>query len=114
MKHEWIVAFSLGMALAIPTQADNPLQPRDPAQKQERDSVYGAELMTGQERVDYHRRMRAAKTAQEREAIRLEHHKKMQARAKVQGKTLPDVPPEAPGMGPGKGLGGGMGPGYGR
>jgi hypothetical protein len=29
MKHELIVAFSLGMTLAIPVQADNPLQPQD-------------------------------------------------------------------------------------
>ena len=57
---------------------------------------------------------RAAKTEQEREQIRLEHHQKMQERAKAQGKTLPDKPPadRGPGMGPGTGGGSGTGPGY--
>ena len=56
--------------------------------------------------------MRAAKTEQERNNLRLQQHKEMQERARAQGKTLPDMPPadRGPGMGPG---GGGMGPGGG-
>jgi len=101
MKHVSGLTLALCMALALPALADNDMQ-------QER--AYGYELMTTQERNEYQTRMRAAKTEQEREAIRLEHHKKMQERAKVQGKTLPDMPPadRGPGMGPG---GKGMGPG---
>ena len=70
--------------------------------------------MTLQERNEYHNRMRVLKTEQEREAFRQEHHKLMQARARAQGKTLPDMPPAAMGpgvMGPGMGSGSGMGPG---
>lgn len=110
MKHASTLVISLGLALGIPAQAFAQAQPQ--VQTQERELIYGSELMTPQERADYQNRMRAAKTQQEREAIRLEHHKQMQARAKAQGKTLPDTPPadRGPGMGPG---GGGMGPGGG-
>lgn len=73
--------------------------------------VYGSQLMTQQERVEYRAKLRNAKTYQEREQIRLEHHKAMQARARSQGMTLPDMPPAmGGGMGP---AGGGMGPGGG-
>jgi hypothetical protein len=69
--------------------------------------------MTPQERSEYRGRMRAAKTQEEREHIRKEHHEQMKARAKEKGVTLPDEPP-ARGMGGGMGPGGGgMGPGMG-
>lgn len=109
MKHLSMLALSLCAALAMPAQADQHM-------KQER--AYGYEMMSPQERSDYQDRMRAAKTEQEREQIRLEHHKQMQERAKAQGKTLPDMPPadRGPGMGPGGGMmgpgDGGMGPDY--
>ncbi len=74
--------------------------------------IYGSQLMTQQERNAYRTQMRAAKTAEEREQLRKEHHERMQERAKAQGVTLPDEPPaRGAGMGPG---GGGMGPGGGR
>lgn len=57
--------------------------------------VYGWQLMTPEERTAYQAKMRAAKTAKERAAIRAEHHKEMQQRAKEQGVTLPDEPPPA-------------------
>jgi hypothetical protein len=93
------------MALGVAAPAAAQMSGGDP------DRIYGSELMTAQERTEYQARMRAAKTEQEREAIRLEHHNQMQERAKAQGKTLPDMPPA--GMGPGMGPGGGkgMGPG---
>jgi len=105
MKHLSILAFSLLMALGapVPAAADSHMQASE--------RVYGSEMMTRQERAEYHDRMRALKTEQEREAFRQEHHQKMQERAKAQGKTLPDMPPagRGPGMGPGDGKG--MGPG---
>jgi hypothetical protein len=76
------------------------------------DVIYGSELMTAQERHEYHVKMRSLKTAEERDAFRLEHHKQMQERAAAQGKTLPEVPPMGKGRGAGMGPGGGMGPGY--
>jgi len=66
------------------------------------EQIYGSQLMTQQERIEYRTKMRAAKTAQEREQIRNEYHEQLKERAKESGVTLPDEPP---------GRGGGMGPG---
>jgi uncharacterized protein HemX len=85
----------------------------------QQETLYGSQIMTQQERNEYHTKIRAAKTAEEREQIRKEHHERMKERAKTQGVTLPDEPPaRGGGMGPGGGGmgpgGGGMGPGGGR
>lgn len=82
-------------------------------QVREQEQIYGYQLMTPQERLEYQERMQAAKTEQEREKIRLEHHEQMKARAKERGVTLPDdVPMRGMGQGQGQGMGpgGGMGP----
>jgi len=55
--------------------------------------IYGSQLMTNQERIEHRNKMQAAKTAEEREQVRLQHHEQMQLRAKEQGVTLPDTPP---------------------
>ena len=83
---------------------------QDKIQDRTQDKVFGSQLMTKQERNEYRSKMRAAKTTQEREQIRAEHHERMQVRAKERGVTLPDEPP-ARGSGMGAGAGGGMGPG---
>jgi hypothetical protein len=75
--------------------------------------IYGSQLMTQQERMEYRNQMRAMKTQEERNAFRLEHHTRMQERARERGLTLPDSPP-AGGGGMGPGPGGGMGGGRGR
>lgn len=97
---------------AWPLQAAD--QSREQTQDQER--VYGSQLMTQQERNEYRAKMRAAKTAGEREQIRAEHHERMKMRAKERGMTLPDEPPARGGMMPpgGGGMGGGMRQGGGR
>jgi uncharacterized protein HemX len=77
----------------------------------QQETVYGSQIMTQQERNEFRTKMRAEKTAEEREQVRKEHHERMEERAKAQGVTLPDEPPaRGGGMGPG---GGGMGPGGG-
>jgi flagellar biosynthesis/type III secretory pathway protein FliH len=92
------------------TRDQDRVQTPDKDQIQDR-QIYGSQLMTQQERSEYRARMRAAKTQEEREQIRKEHHEQMKARAKEKGVTLPDEPPaRGRGMGPG---GGGMGPGMG-
>jgi hypothetical protein len=76
--------------------------------------IYGYRLMSEQERNDYRERMRNARSAEERQAIRDEHRKLMQARAKERGVTLPEPRgPRAggPGAGPGARTGPGRGPG---
>lgn len=76
--------------------------------------IYGSQMMTNQERVEHRNKLRAAKTAEEREQVRLEHHEQMKLRAKERGVELPDsLPAQGAGMGGRMGQGGGMGPGGG-
>jgi len=105
------------MGLVVPAYAaEQATQPKS-------EPIYGYRLMTNQERNEYREKMRNARSPEERQAVRDEHHKAMQARAKERGVTLPDRPrgPGAGmgpggGMGPGSGMGpgGGMGPGAGK
>lgn len=87
---------------------------------QAQEQIYGYQLMTEQERIEFQNRMRNAATPEEREKIRREHHERMKERAKQKGVTLPDEPPARGmmrrGMEPGQGMGpgkGGMGSGGG-
>lgn len=85
-------------------QEDRPAQDRDRDQDRVRDRpddaqpIYGRELMTEQERREYHERMRNLRTEEERRAYREEHHRQMQSRAAERGLTLPEPSPQtAPG-----------------
>ena len=82
------------------------------------ETVFGSQLMTQQERNEHRLKMQSAKTAEEREAVRRQHHEQMLERARQQGVTLPETPPArgagrgmGPGGGRGMGMGGGQGPG---
>ncbi len=121
------LVFTSGLALAADqdqdrtrlqdqTQDKDKLQDRDRLQDRDQDKVYGSQLMTEQERKEYQNRMRSAKSAQEQEQIRAEHHKRMQVRAKERGVSIPDDPPAKGGgmMSPGGGMGPGGGGGGGR
>lgn len=55
-----------------------------------REIIPGSELMTSQERERYRQRMRGAKSPEEEEAIRAEHRKQMQERARLRGLRLPE------------------------
>lgn len=113
-KSSLLSALACSIILAAgPVQAADQTkdQDRDQTQLRDRDQIYGSQLMTEQERIEHRNKIRSMKTVKEREAYQLEHHKRMQERAKEKGITLPDEPPMRPGsMGPG----GGMGPGPGR
>jgi len=117
-----VMSLSAGFTLAADQdriqdrlQAPDQDRIRERLQTQDQEQIYGSQLMTQQERAEFHARMRSAKTAMEREQIRNEHHQRMQERAKEQGVTLPSEPPVRGGyMGPddaGMGPGGGMGSG---
>jgi len=98
-----VLSLSAGSAMAA-----DPQPAREMAGTQAQQQVYGSQLMTIDERNEYQAKMRAAKSAEERELLRTEHHQRMQERAKARGMTLPDEPPArggGMGMGPG---GGGM------
>lgn len=58
--------------------------------------IYGWQIMTMQEQMEHRQIMSQLKTPEERNAYRLEHHKKMQERAKSMGMTLSAEPPEKP------------------
>lgn len=119
MKRKILVLSAAMSALALSagyTYAADPLPVKEKVQTQKQEPIYGSQLMTPQERTDYHARMRSAKTAEAREKIRNEHHEQMQKRAQERGVTLPEQPPvRGGGMGPGNGMGpsSGMGPGSG-
>lgn len=93
------------------TQDKDQLRTQDQLQDKQ---IYGHQLMSAEERNQFRQKMMTAKTVEEREQIRAEHHKTMQARAKAKGINLPDEPPMHRGPGSGKGPGGSMGPGGGR
>lgn len=91
-------------------QTQEQVRERDPSQEK---PVYGWQLMTEQERLEYRHRMRSMKTLEEREQFRFEHHQMMQERAQERGLAL--AAPRGPGsrgMGPG-GFGGNAGGGAG-
>ena len=120
----WLLPLAAGMLAMSPLvvgqdqvkQQDQTRQ-QDRVRTQDQEQVYGSQLMTQQERTAYRAKMRAAKTQEERERVRAEHHEQMKVRAKERGVTLPDEPPaRGGGMSPGGGMGpggGGMGPGGG-
>jgi hypothetical protein len=123
MKPLILLPLAFAIAMATPVQAQqqkrDQVQTRDPSTHsvppQAEQRAYGWELMSEQERKEHQDRMRSLKTEQEREAFQAEHHKKMQERAKAQGKTLPDMPAKGAGpeLGQGKGQGNVQGQGKG-
>lgn len=79
----------LSLSTVIAAAADpSPVQKIAATQEQ----VYGSQLMTLEERAEYHGEMRAAKTVEERELLRKEQHQRMDARAKTRGVTLANEP----------------------
>lgn len=111
MKHRYLTSVAAALLLAgtaFAQQGDLPPVPDDAP-------IYGSQIMTPEERAEHRNRMRSAKTLEEREQVRSEHHKLMVERARERGVTLPEEPPMRGGMGSGggMGLGGGMAPGGG-
>lgn len=118
MKRETLILSALicTMPLAAGSALAADPEPAKEKAPMQQERIYGSQMMTDQERADYRDKMRAAKTVEEREQIRKEHHQKMVERAKERGVTLPPEPPargQGGMMGPGGGMGGGMGGGRG-
>lgn len=86
----------------------------DQTRDQDREMIFGSQLMSEQERATYRKQLMAAKSEEERNQIRAQHHERMLARAKEQGVILPEEPAMqgGKGMGMGTGMGGGMGGGH--
>ena len=105
MKKQSLIMSALTIALMLSSgwvlaAEQVPAQKKAETQKQ----VYGSQLMTQQERAEHRTKMRSAKSAEEREQIRKEHHERMKERANAQGLKMPDEPPA---RGGGMGFGGG-------
>lgn len=113
----------ISLALSVPLVAGAadtpPAQPGSSSKAAEQqpgqttEPIYGHQMMTPEEMAAYRNKMHSAKTAEERERLRAEHHREMQARAKERGITLPEEPPARAQRGQGMGPGMGMGPGAG-
>ncbi|MEW5973752.1 MAG: hypothetical protein AB1713_08340 [Pseudomonadota bacterium] len=82
MHRKTLIAAALSAVLAlgaVPAMAqDEPVQ------------IYGADLMTDQEKQDYLRELKACRNAEELSAFRLEHYRKIAERARARGATLAD------------------------
>jgi Spy/CpxP family protein refolding chaperone len=93
----WIgvpVAGALVMSGGISAAAgDDRAQHQVVAQAQAPEQIYGSQLMTEQERAEYQAKMRAAKSPEEREQIKKEHHERMKARAEERGVPIPPSHP---------------------
>nr|WP_321238619.1 hypothetical protein [uncultured Tolumonas sp.] len=77
-------------------------KPVAPPVSLKQDAIFGYQLMTASERTEYRAKMLNAKTPEERQKIRIEHHNLMLERAKAKGVTLPETPMM---NGQGKGMG---------
>ena len=105
------MSIALGGSARAQTRTQTESQTQTQTQTQER--IYGSQLMTPRERLEYRNRMRDATSQAERERIRAEHHQEMQERARQRGVALPDMPPAVGQSGMGTGMGPGMGSGMG-
>lgn len=99
-----VVAMSTGMLMS----------PAIASADDQREMVYGRELMTDQERQEERQKMRSM-NKEEREQYRAEKHERMKERAAEQGKVIPDEPGErGKGMRQGQGMKNGQGMGGGK
>ena len=101
-----LAASSSYAADEMTTQEPVKVQLHTKDQVQKKEQIYGSQMMTSQERVEQRKKMRAAKTTEDRERKRAEHQEAMKMRAQERGVTLPDTPPDG-GMGMGAGSGSG-------
>lgn len=78
-----VLAIAL-FAVSAPVRAQSAGEPpQDAAEK--RELIYCADLMTHEERAAYRARMRAARTPEEKAALRQAHQQEMRARARQRG-----------------------------
>ena len=113
MRHHAVsAAIAAAVALAFVYDAPAYAQAAKPAAQ--REPIYGYTMMSDAERNEYREKMRNARTADERQSLRDEHRKTMEARMKERGVEPGQMRGRGAGPGgPGKG-GGPGGPGYGK
>lgn len=81
------IGTSLGMLVVALCMAAPAHSQNTPAAPEQRELIYCADQMTHEEREAYRAKMRAARTAEEKVALRQAHQQEMQARARQSGKV---------------------------
>ena len=76
--------------------------------------LWGQEMLTNQERNQFHLEMRNAKSEQERVRVRNQHQELIHQRAQERGIDIPPAAGRGQGMGQGQGRGQGQGQGQGK
>lgn len=115
MRHHAVsAAIAAAVALAFVYDAPAYAQAAKPAAQSE--PIYGYTMMSDAERNEYREKMRNARTADERQSLRDEHRKTMEAHMKERGIEPGQMRGRGMGpAGPGYGKGGGPGgQGYGK
>ena len=79
-----LFAMALAVLCSLPVWAADKEQVSSP-DVQQRELIYCADLMTHEEREAYRESMRAARTQEEKAAVRQAHQQEMQARARERG-----------------------------
>lgn len=118
MKKSTVTTMAIACVLLTPTAFAWALDQETEQQvrvQEQQERIYGSQLMSEQERTEYRARIRAAKTTEEQNEIRAEHHERMRVRAQEQGLELPEmIPPGGGGAMRSLGVGGvGRGGGHG-
>lgn len=91
-----LMSFALAFALFLfvgSVLAAGPTPVKENAQIEQQEHIYGYQLMTPQERIEYRVKIRDAKNDKERREIRKKHHNIMTIRAWARGVILPAEPP---------------------
>jgi len=79
-----VLWMALGILCSLPAWAADKQPDASPA-KQQRELIYCADYMTHEEREAYRARMRAARTPEEKAALRQAHQEEIQARLRERG-----------------------------
>ena len=119
-KKMLLVGMSLLPFISLAAEkAATPATPAVPAvPAADKEPIFGSQLMTQEERLQFRNQMQNATSVEEREKIRIQHRELMLERAKAQGVILSDTPMmmrngagKGPGMNNGPSSGSGQGKG---
>ena len=118
-KKMLLVGMSLLPFISLAAEkAATPATPAVPAvPAADKEPIFGSQLMTQEERLQFRNLMQNATSVEEREKIRIQHRELMLERAKAQGVTLSDTPMmmrNGAGKGPGMNNGSSSGSGQGK
>ena len=118
-KKMLLVGMSLLPFISLAAEkAATPATPAVPAvPAADKEPIFGSQLMTQEERLQFRNQMQNATSVEEREKIRIQHRELMLERATAQGVTLSDTPMmmrNGAGKGPGMNNGSSSGSGQGK